>query len=113
MNITNIIGLSSSIDSSLTTTASTVITDEEKEDVILTIVIVIGAIVAIIVLCSMGIFIDCLHQDETSSKKKLSRIKLPPFSRRRNRKDDKRSLTTEMYPTDVNNLETNTAVVVI
>ncbi|KAK0087461.1 hypothetical protein PV326_005185 [Microctonus aethiopoides] len=112
MNITNRIGLSSAIDLSSSTTASTLITDEEKEDVILTIVIIIGAIVAIIVLCSMGIFIDCLHQNETS-KKKLPRIKLPPFSRRRNRKDDKRSLTADMGPTDVNNLETNTTVVVI
>ncbi|CAL1686388.1 unnamed protein product [Lasius platythorax] len=86
-----------------TTTEAYMLTSEvsltaEEEDAIMTLVIVvIGIIIAIMVLFSMGIFIDCKHQKKDSMKKRKLRLKMPPLARRK-RKDEVKALASDMCP---------------
>ncbi|EZA54098.1 hypothetical protein X777_05947, partial [Ooceraea biroi] len=74
----------------------------EEEDAIVTlVVVVIGIIIAMIVLFSMGIFIDCKHQKKDSPKRRKLRLKMPPLASR-SRKDDVKSLASNMCPNGVN-----------
>ncbi|CAK9827161.1 hypothetical protein ANTRET_LOCUS4885 [Anthophora retusa] len=97
-------------------------TSEEEDAIVTLVVVVIGIIVAIVVLFSMGIFIDCKHQyvkitvcipivDDLSigsfdyrkkniSKKKKLKLKMPPLSqvRKKNQKEDVKSLASDMCP---------------
>ncbi|KAG7188569.1 hypothetical protein KM043_008200 [Ampulex compressa] len=74
-------------------------TAEEEDAIVTLVVVVIGVIVAIVVLFSMGIFIDCKHQKQDTTKKKRLRLKMPPLARiRRTKKDDAKSLASDMCP---------------
>ncbi|XP_076240122.1 uncharacterized protein LOC143182784 isoform X2 [Calliopsis andreniformis] len=75
-------------------------TPEEEDAIVTLVVIVIGIIVAIAILFSMGIFIDCKHQKkDTLGKKKRLKLKMPPISRiKRSQKDDVKSLASAMCP---------------
>ncbi|XP_050452492.1 uncharacterized protein LOC126852053 [Cataglyphis hispanica] len=87
----------------ITTTEAYMLTSEvsltaEEEDAIVTlVVVVIGIIVAIMVLFSMGIFIDCKHQ-KTDSVTKKRKLKLKMPLARRNRKDEVKALASDMCP---------------
>ncbi|XP_018404623.1 PREDICTED: uncharacterized protein LOC108781207 [Cyphomyrmex costatus] len=73
----------------------------EEEDAIVTLIVVVfGIIVAMVVLFSMSIFIDCKYQKQDSIKKKRLRLKMLPFTRR-GRKDDAKALASNMYPNAV------------
>ncbi|XP_012543287.1 uncharacterized protein LOC105840775 [Monomorium pharaonis] len=72
------------------------LTVEEEDAIVTLVVVVIGIIVAIVVLFSMGIFIDCKHQEKDSGKKRRLKLKMPPVARRR--KDDVKALTSNMCP---------------
>ncbi|KAH0567560.1 uncharacterized protein LOC123274233 [Cotesia glomerata] len=70
----------------------------EKEDTIFTlIVVVVGIIIAIIILFSMGVFLDCRHQKNTTKNNKPLRMKAPSLTRKKKIKDDKKSLASDMY----------------
>lgn len=74
----------------------------EEEDAIVTlVVVVIGIIIAIIVLFSMGIFIDCKHQKKDSMKRRRLKLKMPPLAGR-GRKDDAKAFASDMCPNGVN-----------
>ncbi|XP_076749258.1 uncharacterized protein LOC143422473 [Xylocopa sonorina] len=74
-------------------------TPEEEDAIVTLVVIVIGIIVAIVVLFSMGIFIDCRHQEKNILNKKKLKLKMPPISRtRKARKEDAKSLASDMCP---------------
>ncbi|CAK9827160.1 hypothetical protein ANTRET_LOCUS4885 [Anthophora retusa] len=75
-------------------------TSEEEDAIVTLVVVVIGIIVAIVVLFSMGIFIDCKHQKKNISKKKKLKLKMPPLSqvRKKNQKEDVKSLASDMCP---------------
>ncbi|GAB1865120.1 hypothetical protein CAJAP_06199 [Camponotus japonicus] len=85
-----------------TTTEAYMLTSEvsftaEEEDTIVLVVVVIGIIIAIMVLFSMGIFIDCKHQKTDSMKRRKLRLKMPPLTRR-SRKDEVKALASDMCP---------------
>ncbi|XP_017788889.1 PREDICTED: uncharacterized protein LOC108571383 [Habropoda laboriosa] len=84
-------------------------TSEEEDAIVTLVVVVIGIIVAIVVLFLMGIFIDCKHQKKNVSKKKL-KLKMPPLShaRRRNEKEDAKSLASNMCPTGASDADFRT-----
>ncbi|XP_012223217.2 uncharacterized protein [Linepithema humile] len=71
---------------------------EEQDAIVTLVIVVIGIIIAIVVLFSMGIFIDCKHQKDSMRKRRL-RLKMPPLSRRK-QKDDVKALASNMYPND-------------
>ncbi|KYN35366.1 hypothetical protein ALC56_10299 [Trachymyrmex septentrionalis] len=79
-------------------TSETSFTVEEEDAFVTLVVVVFGIIVAMVVLFSMGIFIDCRHQEKDSMKRK--KLKMLPFARR-GRKDDVKALAPNMYPNDV------------
>ncbi|XP_008545465.1 uncharacterized protein LOC103569767 isoform X2 [Microplitis demolitor] len=82
--------------SRMTTTATLT---AEKEDTIFTlIVVVIGVIVAIIILFSMGVFLDCRHQKHNANNNKPLRMKAPTLARKKKRMDDEKSLASDMFP---------------
>ncbi|XP_012055459.1 PREDICTED: uncharacterized protein LOC105618537 [Atta cephalotes] len=81
-------------------TSETSFTVEEEDAFVTLIVVVFGIIVAMVVLFSMGIFIDCRHQEKDSMKRKKLRLKMLPFARR-GRKDDMKTLASNMYPNGV------------
>ncbi|XP_026675215.1 uncharacterized protein LOC108632072 isoform X2 [Ceratina calcarata] len=72
----------------------------EEEDAIVTLVVVVaGIIVAIVILFSMGLFIDCKHQQKNALNKKKLKLKMPPISRtRKSQKEDVKSLAADMCP---------------
>ncbi|XP_015605112.1 uncharacterized protein LOC107272456 [Cephus cinctus] len=72
------------------------LTPEEEEAIGTLVVIVLGIIVAIIVLFSMGIFIDCRHQKKNSGVKRKFKLKIPPTGRKR--RSDRKSLASDMCP---------------
>ncbi|XP_043597126.1 uncharacterized protein LOC122574077 [Bombus pyrosoma] len=89
-------------------------TPEEEDAIVTLVVVVIGIIVAIVVLFSMGIFIDCKHQKKNVLKKKKLKLKMPPLSRtRKSQKEDAKSLAADMCPTDASDagLRTRDAIV--
>ncbi|XP_016919897.1 uncharacterized protein LOC108002628 [Apis cerana] len=74
-------------------------TPEEEDAIVTLVVVVIGIIIAIVILFSMGIFIDCKHQKKDVLKKKKLKLKMPPLSRmRKNQKEDAKSLASDMCP---------------
>ncbi|KAL6263120.1 hypothetical protein P5V15_005922 [Pogonomyrmex californicus] len=77
-------------------TSETSLTTEEEDAIVTLVVIVIGIIIAIVVLFSMGIFIDCKHQEKDSMKRRRLRLKMPPFVRQ-NHKEDVKALASDMY----------------
>ncbi|XP_078052027.1 uncharacterized protein LOC144478167 [Augochlora pura] len=80
-------------------TTETPFTAEEEDAIVTLVVVVIGIIVAIIVLFSMGIFIDCKHQKKEALKKRKLKLRMPPMSRtRKTEKDDAKSLASDMCP---------------
>lgn len=80
-------------------TTETPFTSEEEDAIVTLVVVVIGIVVAIVILFSMGIFIDCKHQKQDALKKKKLKLRMPPISRiRRSHKDDAKSLASEMCP---------------
>ncbi|KAI4500852.1 hypothetical protein M0802_004063 [Mischocyttarus mexicanus] len=83
-----------------TTEAS--LTLEEEDAIVTLVVVVIGVIVAIIILFSMGIFIDCRHQKKDTPKKKKLRLKIPQVSRlrRTQQMDDIKSFASDMCQND-------------
>ncbi|XP_011693684.1 PREDICTED: uncharacterized protein LOC105453424 [Wasmannia auropunctata] len=78
-------------------TSDTSLTVEEEDAIVTLVVVVIGIIVAMVVLFSIGIFIDCKHQEKDSMKRRKLRLKMPPFAQR-DRKDDVKALASNMYP---------------
>ncbi|XP_076645852.1 uncharacterized protein LOC143355161 [Halictus rubicundus] len=81
------------------TTTETPFTPEEEDAIVTLVVVVIGIIVAIVILFSMGIFIDCKHQKEDAMKKRKLKLRMPPMSRtRKTEKDDVKSLAADMCP---------------
>ncbi|XP_033330176.2 uncharacterized protein LOC117222538 [Megalopta genalis] len=84
---------------SWSTTETPPFTAEEEDAIVTLVVVVIGIIVAIIVLFSMGIFIDCKHQKKEALKKRKLKLRMPPISRtRKTGKDDGKSLASDMCP---------------
>lgn len=74
-------------------------TTEEEDAIVTLVVVVIGIIVAIVILFSMGIFIDCKHQQQNVLKKKKLKLRMPPISRtRKSQKEDVKSLASDMCP---------------
>ncbi|XP_029675426.1 uncharacterized protein LOC115242939 [Formica exsecta] len=78
-------------------TSEVSLTAQEEDAIITLVVVVIGIIIAIMMLFSMGIFIDCKHQKTDSMKKRKLRLKMPPLARR-NRKDEVKALASNMCP---------------
>ncbi|XP_076632297.1 uncharacterized protein LOC143347194 [Colletes latitarsis] len=76
-------------------------TPEEEDAIVTLVVVVVGIIVAIVILFSMGIFIDCKHQKKDALlKKKKLKLRMPPISRiKRSVKDDVKALAADMCPT--------------
>ncbi|KAL0108100.1 hypothetical protein PUN28_015004 [Cardiocondyla obscurior] len=72
------------------------LTVEEEDAIVTLVVVVIGIVITMVVLFSMGIFIDCKHQEKNSLKKKRLRLKVPPLTRR-SRRDDVKALAPNMY----------------
>ncbi|XP_018364642.1 PREDICTED: uncharacterized protein LOC108762231 [Trachymyrmex cornetzi] len=81
-------------------TSKTSFTVEEEDAFVTLIVVVFGIIAAMVVLFSMGIFIDCRHQEKDFMNRKKLRLKMLPFARR-GRKDDVKALASNMYPNGV------------
>ncbi|XP_020285958.1 uncharacterized protein LOC109855781 [Pseudomyrmex gracilis] len=81
-------------------TSEIAITPEEEDAIVTLVVVVIGIVIAIVVLFVMGIFIDCKHQKADSLKKKKLRLKMPPLARGR-RKDDSKTLASDMCPNGI------------
>ncbi|KAK2575536.1 hypothetical protein KPH14_011256 [Odynerus spinipes] len=80
-------------------TTETPLTPEEEDAIVTLVVVVIGIIVAIVVLFSMGIFIDCRHQKQETTKKRRLRLKMPPIARvRRSQQEDAKSFASDMCP---------------
>ncbi|XP_003704275.1 uncharacterized protein LOC100880009 [Megachile rotundata] len=74
-------------------------TPEEEDAIVTLVVVVIGVIAAIVILFSMGIFIDCKLQRKNVLKKKKLKLKMPPLSRARKvQKEDAKSLASDMCP---------------
>ncbi|XP_076180633.1 uncharacterized protein LOC143153397 [Ptiloglossa arizonensis] len=75
-------------------------TPEEEDAIVTLVVVVIGIVVAIVILFSMGIFIDCKHQKQDAlQKKKKLKLRMPPLSRaKRSEKEDAKSLASDMCP---------------
>ncbi|KZC10487.1 hypothetical protein WN55_01916, partial [Dufourea novaeangliae] len=74
-------------------------TPEEEDAIVTLVVVVIGIIVAIVVLFSMGIFIDCKHQKKDALKKKKLKLRMPPISRAKKiGKDDVKCFASDMCP---------------
>ncbi|XP_076285528.1 uncharacterized protein LOC143211589 isoform X1 [Lasioglossum baleicum] len=100
--VNNTHGLDSSSSSGgelLWSTTETPFTPEEEDAIVTLVVVVIGIIVAIIILFSMGIFIDCKHQKQDALKKRKLKLRMPPISRsRKGEKDDAKSLASDMCP---------------
>ncbi|XP_024870177.1 uncharacterized protein LOC112453581 [Temnothorax curvispinosus] len=85
-------------------TSEASLTVEEEDAIVTLVVVVIGIIVAIVVLFSMGIFIDCKHQEKDSLKKRRLRLKMPPLTRK-GRKDDVKALASNMYSNGADDTE--------
>ncbi|KAK9308121.1 hypothetical protein QLX08_001832 [Tetragonisca angustula] len=74
-------------------------TPEEEDAIVTLVVVVIGIIAAIVILFSMGIFIDCKHQEKNILNKKKLKLKMPPLSRtKRSQKEDVKCLAANMSP---------------
>lgn len=80
-------------------TSEASLTVEEEDAIVTLVVVVIGIIVAMVVLFSMGVFIDCKHQEKDSLKRRRLKLKMPPLTRK-GRKDDVKGLTSNMYFND-------------
>ncbi|XP_015121745.1 uncharacterized protein LOC107044394 [Diachasma alloeum] len=79
-------------------TTTSPLTPEEEDAVVTLVIIVLGVIIAIVVLFSMGIFLDCKHQIRDSRKKKTRLRMKMPLSPLKKHKDDGRSLASDMCP---------------
>lgn len=107
-------------------TTETPFTAEEEDAIVTLVVVVVGIIVAIVILFSMGIFIDCKHQyantvahdflccrligyrrtdgsffsrKKDALKKRKLKLRMPPISRaRKSEKEDVKSLASDMCP---------------
>lgn len=98
------------------TTKKETISPEEEEDAIVTLVIIIVAvIIAIIFLFSLGLFLDCKHQETESLNKKRLKLKLPNRMKSRGPKkpEDSKSLANEMCPTGTSELGYNMSDAVV
>lgn len=81
------------------TTETPPLSPEEEDAIVTLVVVVIGIVVAIVILFSMGIFIDCRHQKQETTKKRRLRLKMPPISRvRRSQQEDAKSFAADMCP---------------
>ncbi|XP_043270894.1 uncharacterized protein [Venturia canescens] len=83
------------------------LTQEEEDAIISLTVVAICVVVAIVILFSMGVFIDCREQKKDGMKRKRLRLKMPPLSRRKQRNEDGKSLASEMCPNGDSDLTTN------
>ncbi|XP_053975551.1 uncharacterized protein LOC128874650 isoform X1 [Hylaeus volcanicus] len=90
------------------------LTLEEEDAIVTLVVVVVGIIVAIVVLFSMGIFIDCKHQKKDALiKKKKLKLRMPPISRiKRSKTDDVKSLAAGMCPTGASDSGYRTSAIV-
>ncbi|XP_015181125.1 PREDICTED: uncharacterized protein LOC107068845 [Polistes dominula] len=83
-------------------TTEATLTLEEEDAIVTLVVIIIGLIVTIVILFSMGIFIDCKHQKKETPKKRRLKLKIPHMSRvRRTQPDDVKSFASDMCPNDI------------
>lgn len=74
-------------------------TPEEEDAIVTLVVIVIGIIAAIVILFSMGLFIDCKLQKKESTRRRKLKLKMPPLARiGKTVADDSKSLATDMCP---------------
>lgn len=97
LNSTNI----SSTEAYVSTSESSLQIIEKKYNAqIVTLAIVVISIIAIIMLFSMGIFIDCKHQQKDITRKRRIKMKLPPLPRRK-QKDDVKAFASDIYLNDV------------
>ncbi|XP_063974840.1 uncharacterized protein LOC135161312 [Diachasmimorpha longicaudata] len=78
-------------------TTSPPLTPEEEDAVVTLVIIVLGVVIAIIVLFSMGVFLDCKHQRHDSRRKKTRLRMKMPLSPLRKDPEDGKALASDMY----------------
>ncbi|XP_012282441.1 uncharacterized protein LOC105700828 [Orussus abietinus] len=79
-------------------TTETPFSPEEEDAIVTLVVVLVGVIAAIVILFSMGIFLDCKFQKKESPKRRRLKLKKPPLGRSR-RDEDGKSLASDMCPT--------------
>ncbi|XP_031835990.1 uncharacterized protein LOC116428462 [Nomia melanderi] len=108
-------GLASSREGEVSwSTTETPFTAEEEDAIVTLVVVVVGIIVAIVILFSMGIFIDCKHQKKDALKKRKLKLRMPPISRaRKGEKEDVKSLAADMCPNGASDADFRTRNAVV
>ncbi|XP_058791746.1 uncharacterized protein LOC131664559 [Phymastichus coffea] len=86
-------------------TTESPLTPEEEDTIVTLVIVVVAVLAAIVLLFSMGVFIDCRTQktmDEKANRKRL-RLKMPPLGRAHKqrlgmRREDSKCLAADMCP---------------
>ncbi|XP_051176873.1 uncharacterized protein LOC127291688 [Leptopilina boulardi] len=99
----------------MTTTTKESNSPEEEDAIVTLVIIIVAIIVAIIFLFSLGLFLDCKHQESESLNKKRLKLKLPNRMKKRGpqKQEDSKSLANEMCPTGTSELGYNMSDAVV